>query len=172
MQSLRTARLLLEPLVVADAPAMFQVLSDARVHRYLDQPPPPSLDHLRQVYARLEARRPPDDENVLWLNWVIRPHGQEPIGFVQATVPSPPSAWVAYLLGSAYQGRGYATEAARAMVEHLRLVYGVSCCRATVEVENRSSIRLLERLGFQPATPRESARHKLSATELLFVREA
>src|SRR5664279_3530467 len=124
MQTLAAGQLVLEPLTVAHAAAMFEVLADAEIYRYLDHPPPPSLEHLRNVYAKLETRGSPDGSQV-WLNWVIRLPGQPPVGYVQATVIAPGSAWVGYVLSSRQWGRGYAHTATRAMVEHLATAYGV-----------------------------------------------
>ena len=161
MLSIRTARLLLEPLIVAHAPAMFAVLSDPLLYRYLDFPPPPSLEHLQGVYAKLEARRSPDGSQI-WLNWIVVRGA--PIGFVQATI-SGGDADVAYVLGSAHWGQGYAFEAMTAMLEHLAVSYGVRRFFATVEEQNERSIRLLERLGFRPTEGCD-----LSPTERRFVR--
>jgi hypothetical protein len=60
MCTIATSELTLAPLGVADAEAMFELLSDAELYRYLDYPPPPSVEHLRAVYAQLEARKSPD----------------------------------------------------------------------------------------------------------------
>jgi ribosomal-protein-alanine N-acetyltransferase len=169
MQTLAAGQLVLEPLTAAHAEAMFEVLADADIHRYLDHPPPPSVEHLRSVYARLETRTSPDGGQG-WLNWVIRPPGQPPVGFVQATVVSPSSAWVAFVLSRRHWGRGYAHMATQAMLEHLAEAYGVDRYLATVEAENQRSIRLLERLAFHPATSHEANGHSLSETERLFVR--
>ena len=172
MDTLTTARLLLEPLTRDHAAAMYEVLSDPQLYAYLDYGPPPSLDHLRGVYEQLEARVSPDGSE-LWLNWVVRPQveepqGGEPVGFVQATVAGA-EAWVAYVLARGSWGNGYASEATRAVVDHLRSACGVTRFLATTEAENGRSIRLLERLGFRPATQAESREHELSATERLFV---
>jgi hypothetical protein len=56
------------------------------------------------------------------------------------------------------------------MLEYLASAYDVEQCRATVEVENQRSVRLLERLGFQLATERELQAVQLSTTERMFVR--
>lgn len=162
MQAITTARLVLEPLTAAHAEAMFEVLADLEIYRYLDYSPAPSVEHLRTVYSRLEARQSSDGSQV-WLNWVVRPQQQAPIGYVQATIVSPNSAWIAYVLSSRQWGRGYAYEAALAMVERLASAYGVSRFLATVEAENGRSIRLLEGLAFRPATADETAGHELSA---------
>jgi len=169
MQTIVTSELALEPLVVAHAEAMFDVLSDARIYRYLDYPPPSSVEHLRNVYAQLEARKSPD-ESEIWLNWVVRPHGHPLVGYVQATVASNRSAYVAYIFASKHWGCGYAQKAMQPMLEHLATEYSVDQSLATVEVENRRSIRLLERLGFRPAGARESQGRDLTPTERLYAR--
>ena len=169
MQTITAAELVLEPLTVAGADTMFEVLSDPQIYRYLDYGPPPSVEHLRDVYAKLERRTSPDGSQ-LWLNWVVRRLGAKPIGYVQATVSAPGTAWVAYVLSSEYWGRGYARMATHAMIEHLASAYGTTRYLATVEALNRRSIGLLERLSFRPATLHEAQDHDLSATERLFVR--
>ena len=99
MQTITAADLVLEPLTVAHAPEMFEVLCDPLTHQYIDHPPPSSVDHLRAVYKQLETRKSPDGRQ-LWLNWVVRLPGQPAMGYVQATVMSHGRAWVAYLLAS------------------------------------------------------------------------
>ncbi len=170
MNALTTPHLALEPLVVAHAPAMFPVLSDPAIYHHLDHGPPVSVEYLEDVYGRLAKRKSPDGKQD-WLNWIIRPHGQAPVGFVQATVFGETQAWVAYVLDSVHWGRGYATEATAAMIDHLASKWGVTRYLATVEVANAPSIRLLERLGFRAATGVEAAANDLTDTERLFVRE-
>jgi ribosomal-protein-alanine N-acetyltransferase len=169
VQTLTTSDLVLEPLTVAHAEAMFELLADPQIYRYLDHPPPPSVDHLRSVYAQLEARQSPDGSE-RWLNWVVRPHGGSPVGVVQATVGLADRAWVAFVFGSPHWGRGHAHQATQAMIEHLAAAYQVTRCMATVEADNERSVRLLGRLGFRPATPDEAASHHLTATERLYLR--
>lgn len=141
MQPIRTARLMLEPLSVAHAPAMFDLLRDPAIYTYLDFGPPPSLEHLVSVYRQLETRTSPDGSEQ-WLNWIVC--APAPIGVVQATVRGE-VAEVAYLLAPMSWGRGYAFEAVSAMLtalSPLRRYY------AKVDVANERSIRLLQRLGF------------------------
>ena len=169
MQTIVTPEVTLEPLLASHAEAMFELLGDEAIYRYLDYSPPSSVEHLHGVYARLEVRKSPDCSEG-WLNWVIRPHGQPLVGYVQATVASDRSAHVAYVLASKYWGHGYAHRAMHSMLEHLASAYDVDKCVAIVEVENLRSIRLLERLGFRLATVHELSNHCLSATERMFVR--
>ncbi len=169
MNEIETPRLVLEPLVIAHAAAMFEVLREPLLYKYLDYPPPASVDHVRDSYARLESRASPDGSQG-WLNWVVSPRGEEPIGFVQTTIFRDERAWIAYLLGSKSWGHGYAAEAVRAMLEHVAADYGSDCFQATVEARNVRSVRLLERVGFRLAPSKESAGHALSPSERLFVR--
>lgn len=172
MQALATAALTLEPLTAGHAEAMFTILREPALHRHLEHPPPASVEQLRAHYARLETRRSPSGQQ-LWLNWIVRPHGEAPIGYVQATVvPVRRLAWVGYVLSRHHWGRGHATEATRAMMEHLVEAYGVERFLATVEVRNRRSVRVLDRLGFRAATSPELQGHALSPTERLYLRAA
>ena len=169
MRPLAAGSLILEPLVAAHAEAMFAVLTEPELYRYLDYPPPPTVEHLAGVYAHLEASKSPNGDKH-WLNWIVCPLGQPPVGYVQATVTSS-SAWIGYVFSKKHWGKGYATHAVQAMLEHLPVEYRVSRFLATVEAENAASIRLLGRVGFHAATETELEGHALSQTERLFVRE-
>lgn len=169
MQALVAGELVLEPLLAGHAEALFEVLRDPELYRYLDHPPPPSVEHLRAVYAGVEKRLSPDGSQV-WLNWVVRRPGQSPLGCVQATVMPNRTAWVGYVFSMQHGGRGHATQAVRAMLEHLTFDGGVRCFLASVEAANLRSIRLLARLAFREALGQELAGHELSQSERLFVR--
>lgn len=170
MQAIDAGALRLKPLIVAHAEAMYEILAEPEIQRYLDHPPPPSVAHLREVYRKLETRRSPDGTQH-WLNWAMRAPDGSLLGYVQATVMASQTAWVAYLLASRHRGRGHAATSVRAMMVHLERDHAVRRFLATVEVENRRSIKLLERLGFHAATTAELEGHELSSTECLFVAE-
>ena len=158
----------LEPLGPQHAAAMFAVLAEPALYRFLDYGPPPSVEYLHELYSRL-ARGAPRDSGQAWINWVILDRGT-PAGYVQATVvPSKAEAWIAYVLGTAHQGRGLATRACRALIEHVEREHGVSRWLATVEHDNAPSIALLERLGMRPARDDEAAARELTASERLYL---
>jgi len=152
METLVTTRLRLEPLVAAHADALYPILVDPRQLEFLDGPGPSSLEALRERYRKLESRRSADGTE-WWLNWALVPlvPGRTAIGFVQATVQADQRAWVAYEVGHAWWGQGYATEATRAMVEHLVARYRVTQCMASIDARHLRSRRLVERLGFREA---------------------
>lgn len=57
-------------------------------------------------------------------------------------------AWIGFTLQREHHGRGYATEAATAVVERL-LTEGSARITASVDPENVASVRVLERVGFR-----------------------
>jgi len=169
MTALRTAQLDLEPLSVSHADEMFALLADATLYRYIDHPPPPSLEHLRQVYTRQAVGQSADGREI-WLNWVLRERATGlAVGTVQATVLGDGRAWVAYMLGRDFWGRGHARAATAAMVEHLLAHCHCHELMACVEQDNDRSLHLLACLGFAPAPADHPVRATLDATEQLCV---
>lgn len=114
-----TERLLLVPQRVEHAREMAVVLSDPALHTFIGGEPA-TAEELRSRYARMAAG--PADPAVSWCNWVVRLGGDQGplVGTVQATIgPAAPDvpglvADIAWVVGTAAQGRGIATEAARA----------------------------------------------------------
>ncbi|WP_275561143.1 GNAT family N-acetyltransferase [Streptomyces sp. 5-6(2022)] len=119
-QGISTRRLDLLPLHVGHAEEMATVLSDPALHLFIGGAPD-TPQALRSRYQRMTAGSP--DPDVSWLNWVIRLRDASCLtGTVQATVsPSGhgPVAEIAWVVGTPWQGRGIATEAARGLVDWL-----------------------------------------------------
>src|SRR5262249_46322506 len=106
-----------EPQTAAHAEEMFALLSDPAIYEY-ENGPPPSLEWLRERFARLESRSSADGSEQ-WLNWVIRLPTSGLVGYVQAIVKANGQAAIAYELSSAYWGRGLARLAVQAMMTEL-----------------------------------------------------
>jgi [ribosomal protein S5]-alanine N-acetyltransferase len=170
MRLLTTPRLRLEPLVAAHADEMFRVLGDPAIYEFENEAPA-SPAWLRERYARLETRCSADGSQQ-WLNWVLRLHAGEAIGYVQATVLADRRSLVAYELPSAFWGRGLAHEAVECVIQELVDHYRVERLLAMLKAANHRSRRLLDRLGFCPATAEEIAHEDVAADELLMVRAA
>jgi RimJ/RimL family protein N-acetyltransferase len=170
MDRIATARLTLEPQVAAHADEMFAVLSDPAIYAYENEPPP-SVEWLRERFARLESRQSPAGGE-RWLNWVIRLPSSGLIGFVQATVFAEGRAAIAYVLGSRHWGKGYASEAVQAMSRELAARHRVHTLSAVLKRRNAPSIRLLERLGFTIASQEMHAHCGAEADELVMVQSA
>lgn len=110
-----TERLTLLPLRVEYAVPMAEVLSDPALYTFTGGEPP-TVAGLEARYRRQLAG--PDREDEQWLNWVVRYDGNL-IGYVQATVTGG-TAEIAWVIGTAWQGRGFAKEAAQGLVTWLR----------------------------------------------------
>lgn len=160
-----TSRLTLEPQTAAHADEMFTVLSDPAIYEY-ENKPPPTLEWLRNRFEKLETRLSGDGREQ-WLNWVIRLQSSELIDYVQATIRPAGQAGVAYELSSVYWGRGLAFEAVNAMIVELVEHYGVRRLSAVLKRGNFRSMRLLERLGFSPASSEEHMKKHIEPDEIL-----
>ncbi len=110
-----TDRLTLLPLEVEYAEPMTEVLSDPALYSFTGGEPP-SVAALEARYRRQLAGPGRPDEQ--WLNWVIK-YDDTLIGYVQATVIDG-TAEIAWVIGTAWQGRGFAKEAAQGLVTWLR----------------------------------------------------
>jgi RimJ/RimL family protein N-acetyltransferase len=147
--TIATSRLTLSPLVEADADAMFAVLDDERMHEFTGGQPL-TLDELRTRYRRLAVGFSSDNTEQ-WLNWIVRTTvDHEPVGAMQATVAvDGSSADVAWEIGVPWQGQGYASEAAVAVVDWL-VDHGVPDIRALIHPDHAASVRVAARAGLEP----------------------
>ncbi|MFF3547318.1 GNAT family N-acetyltransferase [Streptomyces platensis] len=119
-EAIGTERLNLLPLRVEHAEEMATVLSDPALRTFIGgTPDTPQV--LRSRYQRMVAGSP--DPTVAWHNWVIQFRDEARLtGTVQATIsPSDHGAIaeIAWVVGTPWQGRGIATEAARGLVAWL-----------------------------------------------------
>jgi RimJ/RimL family protein N-acetyltransferase len=138
----------LEPQVAAHAAELYAVLRDPRLYRFTDDKEPTDETALRARLGRLESRRSPDGTEQ-WLNWVVRNDAGVVVGYVQATVYAHHEAEVAYVVGREHWRRGYGAAATAAMLDELRVSYGVIRATATLDPDNTASLALLAKLGFR-----------------------
>ncbi|MFC8824301.1 GNAT family N-acetyltransferase [Streptomyces sp. NPDC057137] len=155
-----TERLVLVPQRVEHAREMAAVLSDPALHTFIGGEPA-TADELRSRYARMAAG--PADPAESWCNWVIRLRAGEEgleqgqlVGTVQATiVPAGPGgpalvANIAWVVGTAFQGRGIATEAARGLVGRLEQLSAVREVAAYVHPDHAASKAVARAAGLEP----------------------
>jgi ribosomal-protein-alanine N-acetyltransferase len=145
--TLHTPRLRLRPFADADADDLFALHSDAHVLRYWDSPPwtDPSraerfLASCRQLAeegtgARVAMERVSDGAFVGWCG-------------LSRWNPDYRSASLGYCLGEAAWGQGYATEAARALLQWAFDTWDLNRVQAEADTRNAASGRVLEKLGF------------------------
>jgi RimJ/RimL family protein N-acetyltransferase len=146
-----TARLILEPLTVQHADEMVAVLASPELYTFIGGRPP-TLAELRTRYAAQAVGRSADGAEQ-WLNWIVRERRTATaVGFVQATVRmrnGDPVASVAWLLGPGGQHRGFATEAATAMLGWLRS-HEVTAVDAYIRPDHDASRAVARRCGLRP----------------------
>jgi RimJ/RimL family protein N-acetyltransferase len=148
---IETRRLILEPLQVEHAEEMLSVLGDAALYEYTGGAPP-TLAELRTRYARQVDGGSPDRTQG-WLNWIVRERGHlTAVGAVQATLVDEEGdivAELAWVIGGSHQRRGYASDAAAAMVAWL-IRHDVKTVAAHIHPKNAASIAVATRLGLAP----------------------
>ncbi|NUS55516.1 MAG: GNAT family N-acetyltransferase [Streptomycetaceae bacterium] len=142
---IRTPRLDLTPLSVDDADVMAVVLADPALHAYIGGTPE-NPEQLRVRYRRLVAGSP--QPGISWLNWIVRLRDEGcATGFVQATIDGRSlTAEVAWVIGTPWQGRGIAREAAVGLADRLRDL-GVRTVVAHIHPEHRASAAVAEAAG-------------------------
>jgi RimJ/RimL family protein N-acetyltransferase len=133
----------LDPLAVSDAAEMVGVLAAPELYAVTGGEPP-TLAELTERYRRQVVGGSADGREE-WLNWLVRVD-DEAVGFVQATVTDGSRASIAWVIGLAWQGHGYATAAASAMVAQLR-TRGVTDVRASIAPGHEASERVASRIG-------------------------
>ena len=144
-----TERLVLVPLQAEDADELCEVLDDDRLHEFTGDRLA-SVTELRDRFVLLAAGSPREGEH--WLNWVVRRRlDSQALGTVQVTVRSAQGRRVArlgWMIGIPWQGKGYASEAAVALVEWVQR-QGVDDIGANIHPGHRASEIVAERAGLQ-----------------------
>lgn len=142
-----TARLRLDPLLAEDADDMVEVLADGRLYEFIGGEPP-GLAALRKRYRVWAVGSPRPAET--WHNWIIRLRDEkQAIGHVQATIgDGGRRADIGWLIGTPWQGRGYAGEAARALADWLSTA-GVATITAHVHPDHEASAKVATTAGFE-----------------------
>ena len=141
--TIETDRLILRPLTVEDAPAVFMWVSDERVARYM----------VYNTYTSLE-------EAVDWLTMLQEPDEEHHFGFVRkedglligSSSIGPESErtdfWAfGYNFRYDCWGKGYATEATKTMIEFAKEHFGITKFSSSHAEPNKASGHVMEKCG-------------------------
>jgi RimJ/RimL family protein N-acetyltransferase len=140
----RTPRLLLRPGFPEDAPALATALADQRIARNLANVPWPYS--MRDAEAFLASPRDPVLPSLLIFE---RGEGAPQLAGACGLGRRPSgSVEMGYWIARPFWGRGYATEACRALVEIAR-VLGLPSLEGSHFIDNPASARVLDKLGFE-----------------------
>lgn len=146
MKTLKTKRLTIRPLENADLKAFFAVTGDTVVMRFVGDNQPLSLE-LTQRWIEVSQR------NYATKGYgcmaVIETSSTDFIGYCGLVVGEDTNApELIYAFKPSVWGKGYATEAAHAMLEFGLVDCGLDVIEATADPDNLASVRILEKLGF------------------------
>jgi RimJ/RimL family protein N-acetyltransferase len=140
---LETERLTLRPPRLEDAKAVASLANDRRIaENTLRIPHPYALD---DAQAFLTAANATDEETV----FLITARAGAVLGACGIATLDGETHEIGYWLGVPFWGKGYATEAARALIDHAFGDLGYDVLHGGARVSNPASRRVLEKCGFQ-----------------------
>ena len=138
---LETERLTLRRPTLADVNAIARLAGDRRIAQNTRLPHPYSQDHAVE-FVRNVANSP--REAVFLIE-----HNYKPIGAVGARWREADAPELGYWLGVDHWGQGFATEAARAVLDYTFEEFDIAFIRSFARVTNPASRNILEKCGFQ-----------------------
>jgi aminoglycoside 6'-N-acetyltransferase len=157
--ALRTVRLTIRRFRAEDAAALAAYRSEPEVARYQGWEPPFLEERAAAFIAGLDATHP--DTPGEWFQLAVT---ETASGMLIGDIgvgpdgDDPRLARIGFSLAPTHQGRGFATEAVTAVLDHLFRSRGKHRVAADCDVRNTASVALLERVGM-----RREAHHLASA---------
>lgn len=142
-----TERLTLRRFRASDAPVLAAYRSDPDIARYQSWDAPFPLEKAEAAVREFAAGSP---AAAGWFQYAIELTAEQTlIGDVAVRLhDNLKQAEIGFTLATAYQKRGYATEAVRAVLDRLFRVQGLHRVMGECDARNTRSAALLERLGF------------------------
>jgi RimJ/RimL family protein N-acetyltransferase len=140
---LKTARLILRAPRFEDAEAIAALVNDRRIAENTSRIPHPY--GLADAHAFLTAANTDDGE----IAFAISSPSGGIVGCCGIAKLDGETPEIGYWLGVPFWGKGYATEAARAVIDHAFGTLGYDTLLAGARVSNPASRRVLEKCGFQ-----------------------
>ncbi len=144
---LETDRLLIREITVEDVPRLYELYAEESITRYMEplfptrqQEEEYTRDYIKNIYHFYGYG--------MWL--IVLKESGEVIGRAGLEYKEGLEGLeLGFMLGKEYQHEGYAFEACRAILDYARVELEQSDVYAVAHEENRESIALCERLGFQ-----------------------
>jgi RimJ/RimL family protein N-acetyltransferase len=140
---LETKRLVLRAPHLEDAKAVAALANDRRIAE--------NAEKIQHPYRQHDAERWIAGANTLpgSVNYLITLVDDTVIGSVRLDTDDGTTPNIGYWLGTRHWGKGYATEAVRALIDHAFTEAGHTALQSSVRVTNPVSRRVLEKCGFQ-----------------------
>ncbi len=147
LPTINTGRLILRPLELGDAEALFRIFSDSEVMKYWNTPPWSSFDDARAfINSSTDSMK---YQKAITLGIFLKSTG-ELIGkcMLFSYEQESKRAEIGFGIGTQHWGQGFVAEAGKALLEYGFDTLGLRRVEAEIDPENVSSAKALERLGF------------------------
>ena len=141
---LRTDRLVLRPMIAADAPALFAILGNPEVMAFWDRP---ALPRLATVEAQMADELAAMSRGG-FLYWTVLKHG-DAIGAIDLNHIDGTDAWTGFAFRRDVWGKGFAREALATVIQNAFGPLGLIRLMARIQTGNDRARRLLESVGFR-----------------------
>ncbi len=147
MRHIDTERLSLRPLLIADATSLHDLWTSAGVRKYLWDDEIISLEQTEEIVLKSKELFEKEGTGL----WAVMIHGaDELIGFSGYWYfQDPPELELLYGIRENCWGRGYASEAAAAILKYGFAELSFSQVLASTDAANIASIRVMEKLGMK-----------------------
>jgi RimJ/RimL family protein N-acetyltransferase len=139
---LETARLILRPPSVEDAKTIALLANDLRIAQNTTLPHPYTSGNAEAWLAAVNKKEGEATFVVTLADGTL-------IGACGVEHRDGPTPELGYWFGAPFWGKGYATEAARAIIDHVFADLGHDALLAGARISNPASRRVLEKCGFQ-----------------------
>ncbi|MBR6316228.1 MAG: GNAT family N-acetyltransferase [Lachnospiraceae bacterium] len=147
-QEIETERLVLRPFRLSDAQsALMNWAGDEKVQKMYGEPVYQTVEEVESLLEKYITAYKSD----FFYRWaVIEKESGECIGQVAYFLVDKSNSWgeIEYCIGSAYQGKGYATEATKAVIRYGFDKIGFHKVQICVRPSNIKSARVIEKCGF------------------------
>lgn len=146
--TLETERFILRELTDDDTTAIFEIMSDPEVSRYLGRPPMATMEEAKRRVDIFKNEFTKQD-GYAWA--ITRREDGYMIGFILfwGIDPAHYRAEAAYSLRSQFWGQGITPEAMTAGIDFMFKTVGLHSLKAQTDPDNKASRRVLEKLGFE-----------------------
>lgn len=152
IEPILTDRLILRDFELSDVPAVQEYASDLEVVEFMEWGPNQTEDTEKFIKDQI-AHQQGTDRKVFDVAMVLKDSGVL-IGGVGLTLGNGVGV-IGYCLNKHYWGQGYATEAAKAMIEWGKTRFGLEHFRATCDAKNAASKHVLEKCGLKVVSKQE-----------------
>lgn len=149
---IETDRLILRELQADDREGFFRMDSDPAVHRYLYQSPIQTIEEADEAILFIQSQYQQygtgrlavlDRETNAFLGWAG-------IKFIEGPMNGLSNFYeIGYRFAQRYWGKGYATEATKAIVAYGFQQFQTDAFYAITDIDNQGSRKVLEKSGFQ-----------------------